>query len=393
MKLLEFIPIESTRLFLQSLILTVLAVLGCTANKISQDSGHDQSLAKSTKTDVSAQGRLLPLGGIVQIGSIPGDRIDTIKVAVGDRVNENDVLVVMRSEKLRKGELETAQIKLREARKAIEAKNEETLLSVSTAKSRHLQAESAHRQALEQLKLVQKQAELSPDSQRSMMKRQLEALVAVRSDPLTHTMVGSLELDARRAEFAKLDTTLESSLLTAKQAVETTKIAVQVAWDSMKTAEKLVALVEATSPIESLEKQIELLGIQLEQSKVVAPSAGKILTVLSEAGELMSGLPILEMADVNRMVCVAEVHESDVASLSVGDVAQITSSGLGRTIQGKVLRIDSMVGIPQMRSSNPLARTDYRAIPVVIEIEPEFTALAAERVQLQVDVRISHESR
>jgi HlyD family secretion protein len=393
MKLLEFIPIQSLRLYLQSLMLTALAVAGCTSNRISQDSGYDPSTAKPTKLDVSAQGRLLPLAGIVQIGSLPGDRIETIKVAVGDRVNENDVLVVMRSEKLRKGELEAAQVKLQEARKAIEAKNEEALLSVSTAKNRHLQAETAHRQALEQLKLVQKQADMSPNSQRSVMKRQLDALVAIRNDPLTRTMVGSLELDARRAEFTKLDTTLESSLLTAKQAVETTKFAVQIAFDSMKTAEKLVALVEATSPIESLEKQIELLGTQFEQSRVVAPSAGKILAVLSEAGELMSGLPILEMADVTRMVCVAEVHESDVASLSVGDVARVSSSGLGGSIQGKVLRIDSMVGVPQMRSPNPLARTDYRAIPVVIEIDPEFTELAAERVQLQVDVRISHESQ
>ncbi len=371
----------------------ICAATGCTPNATARIPGLNASDMKSARATVSAQGRLLPKGGIVQIGAIPGDRIDSIKVAVGDQVQADDVLVVMRSEHLREGELAAAQARLEEAHNAIEAKKEEAALAVNAAKSRHQQAQSAHKQALEQLKLIQAQADASPDSQSSAMKRQLEAMVAIRSHPLTHTMVGALELDARRAEFRKLEATLQSSLLTANQAVETTKLSTQLAMEGIQTAEKSLSLIEASSPIGSLKKQIEVIESQLKQSKITAPFAGTILTSLSEAGELSSGLPILEMADLSQMVCVAEVHEADVGSIKLGDLVQISSAGLDRAIQGKVLRIDSIVGFPQMRSPNPMARTDYRAIPVMVAIDPEFTKLAADRVQLQVDVRIAREAQ
>jgi hypothetical protein len=41
-----------------------------------------------------------------------------------------------------------------------------------------------------------------------------------------------------------------------------------------------------------------------------------------------------------------------------------------------------------MRSANPLARSDFRSIGVWIQIEPEDVAIASERLQLQVEVRI-----
>jgi HlyD family secretion protein len=391
MSLPNFISNRQFRLAALSMISGLCAV-GCTPNSAARLSGLEAA-AQAGQAMISAQGRLLPKGGIVQISAIPGDRIESIEVSVRDDVKAHQVLVKMRSEQLRKGELDAANARLKEARNAINAKKKEAEFAVSTARNRHLQAQSAHQQALEQLKLVQAQADASPESQSSAMKRQLDAMLAIRSNPLTRMMVGSLELDARRAEFKKLEATLQSSLLTANQAVETTKLAVQLAEEGIQTAKESLTLIEASSPIKSLQKQIEVVESQIKQSTITAPFNGTILTSLSEAGELSSGFPILEMADLSQMVCVAEVHEADVGSLKLGNVVQISSAGLKRTIQGKVLRIDSIVGIPQMRSPNPMARTDYRAIPVIVEIDPEFTKLAADRVQLQVDVRIARESQ
>lgn len=89
------------------------------------------------------------------------------------------------------------------------------------------------------------------------------------------------------------------------------------------------------------------------------------------------------------MVCVAEVHESDVASIAIDDLAEIRSSALGRTLKGRVLRIDRVVGAAQMRSPNPMARSDFRSIPVWIVIDSNDVAEAAQRLQLQVDVSIN----
>jgi HlyD family secretion protein len=89
------------------------------------------------------------------------------------------------------------------------------------------------------------------------------------------------------------------------------------------------------------------------------------------------------------MVCVAEVHESDRARLRIGQMASIRSAALSKPLVGKIERIDRLVGSPMMRDPNPLARTDYRAVPVRIRLEQADAAAAAELVQLQVDVEIT----
>jgi hypothetical protein len=85
---------------------------------------------------------------------------------------------------------------------------------------------------------------------------------------------------------------------------------------------------------------------------------------------------------------LAEVHESDVGQVRLGQIAEMKSASLSRTIRGRVRRIDRVVGASQMRSANPLARSDFRSIGVWIQIEPEDVAIASERLQLQVEVRI-----
>jgi len=108
-----------------------------------------------------------------------------------------------------------------------------------------------------------------------------------------------------------------------------------------------------------------------------------------EVGERTAQLPLFELADISEMVCVAEVHESDVAKVALEDVADIRSSALGRTLKGQVVRIDRVVGAAQMRSPNPMARSDFRSVPVWIKIDSNDTELAAQRLQLQVDVSIN----
>ena len=99
-------------------------------------------------------------------------------------------------------------------------------------------------------------------------------------------------------------------------------------------------------------------------------------------------LPLIEMADLTQMSCLAEVHESDVGQVRLGQIAEMKSASLSRTIRGRVRRIDRVVGASQMRSASPLARSDFRSIGVWIQIDPEDVAVASERLQLQVEVRI-----
>jgi len=369
----------------------MLVVFGCTPANSHRDTQKigDQPVLKTL--EVSAQGRLLPASGIVQISTLPGDRIEEVLVQVGQHVTEGQVLARMRSEKLRAAELATAQARLSETRKAAEVKRAESLLNIDTARSRLKQAESQAKQASEQKKLIDAQVGDSPSSQLVSLKKQIDTLVALRKDPLTRPMIGAMELETRQIELSKVDTSLRSSLLTATQATEAAEFVIEVARDALAAAEKSVKLVEESFPTQSLERQIELLELQVAQAPILAPSSGVILSLLSEAGELSSGLPIMELANLEKMVCIAEVHEADVGHLAIGDMATISSSALDHSLQGRIRRIDFLVGMPQMRSPNPMARTDFRAVPMVIELDDDASLVAARRVQLQVDVLIETE--
>ncbi len=330
----------------------------------------------------------MPASGIIQISANPGDRIDEILVQVNQHVAEGQVLARMRSEKLRAVELDAARAKLAETSKAAEVKREETQLNIDTARGRLKQAESQLKQATEQTKLLEMQSENSPTSQVAALQKQIETFTSLRKDPLTRPMVSAMELEARQAELNKAKTSLQSSILGAAQASEAARLAVEIARDGLTAAEKAGTLIEESFPTRSLEKQIELLELQVAQSPITAPSDGMILSLYSEAGELSTGLPAMELANLDKMICIAEVHEADIGQLAIGDVATIHSSALKRSLQGRIRRIDSLVGMPQMRSPNPMARTDFRAVPIVIELDDDNSRIAAQRVQLQVDVSI-----
>ena len=330
---------------------------------------------------VAAQGKLMPASGIISLSAVPGDQIESILVRTGQRVEQGDVLVIMRSNQLRQIELEAAETRLAEARLQLQARRTEASLGRDSAELRLKQARLAADQATKQLEVAR-----GGGSQLDLLRQQIERLRKLRNNPQTRELVGQSDLDAKELELQRATQLYEQSLLTALQAQQTAELAVQLAEQSLQAAEENLAIVSSSASIDSLEKQIELLEAQLELTRISAPSDGTVLTINASVGELAGPTPILELGDLSNMVCVAEVHEADVARVSAGDPAVMTSAALPEELRGEVIEVQSLVGAPQMRLPNPLARTDFRAVPVRIGIAPEQQGIAAALVQLQVDV-------
>jgi HlyD family secretion protein len=116
-----------------------------------------------------------------------------------------------------------------------------------------------------------------------------------------------------------------------------------------------------------------------------------VLRVYTRPGEFISTRPILQMADLTRMVCVAEVYETDVQHVRRGQAVVIRSPSFPQVggrgeLSGKVTRIGRMVSTPELRSLDPLASTARHAVEVRIELDQPGSLRAAEFVNLQVDV-------
>lgn len=339
-------------------------------------------------TEVFAQGKLMPAGGVIQINATPGDRIEEVLVASGQLVQAQTPLAVLASQKLRQHELEIAQRRLQEAQSQSDAKKLDLRLQVQAAQAGLESAQVQLRQAEEQRELAETGA-----VQVDLAREQLRSLQRLTEDPRTRAMVGTVEFNQRKFELAQLEAKQSQAQSAARMAVDAARLGIDLAQRKLESAKEAEKLGDSFSPTGSLSMQIELLQKQIQQSRLLAPRDGTILSVSIEAGEMATQMPLMEMADLSQMSCWAEVHESDVSRLAIGQSATLTSAALPRALKGKVVRIDRMVGSPQMRTPNPMARTDFRAVPIWIDIESDDAPLASQLIQLQVEVKIDTSSQ
>ncbi len=342
---------------------------------------QDKTLSKASQ--VFAQGRLLPAQGMIRISALPGDRIEEIAIKPGQPIRKGATIAKLQSFGLKSLELEAALLKLAEAKALLEVKQKEASLQLDATKLKQQSASIQLKQAL-----AHRQQATEGIAQVDSLSKQIATLERLRNDPLTRAAIGTIELETRRNEMQRAMSVNQQAVLASDQAVELSELQLEQAERMVVSASESLLLVDKGAPIASLEKQIEILKEQVQQSQLLSPIDGFVISVNSEAGERVGQLPIAEIADLSAMVCMAEVHESDVGKLEIGNRVELRSSAIQRTLTGTVMRIDRVVGAIQMRSPNPMARSDFRAVPVWISIDLKDVEIASRRLQLQVDVAI-----
>ncbi len=119
-------------------------------------------------------------------------------------------------------------------------------------------------------------------------------------------------------------------------------------WDQKIGSE--LEFLQAKNGMESLEKSIATASTQLRKSRIYAPSNGVIETVHVKQGEQVSpGLPIASLIDVSNVQIVADVSESYLTSVSVGDELAVSIPALEIETKAWISNIGSIV--------NPANRT------------------------------------
>lgn len=339
---------------------------------------------KTDSSPVVSQGKLQPATGILKLSSIPGEKILKIHVAPGDVVPENAPLATLESSLLKQLELEIAELKLAESKSLHNANLRQAQSAIESAVSKRQTATLQKNQALAAQSALGKQSEILQS-----LKDQLHSLESLQENPRLRGAISSIEIETKRNQLLKAQSDFEQASLNAKQAVESADLALAQSELLTENAQASLEDLHQSTLFATLEKQIQLLQLQVDLAVLRAPTAGTILQVYVSPGERATTAPVFDFANLDEMVCVAEVHEADIAKIQIGHTAQLKSAALSKQLRGKVSRIDRVVGPPQMRSPNPLARSDFRSIPVWISIHPEDAPIAAERINLQVEVAIS----
>lgn len=125
----------------------------------------------------------------------------------------------------------------------------------------------------------------------------------------------------------------------------------------------------------------------LERTYIRSPIAGTVIERYVEEGEgVTPEIPILGVADLDRLWLNVEVDEADIGKVKPGDPVEITSDAYrGAIFKGRVRQVSDYVGVRRIRPSDPAVNLGLKVVQVKIELD-EKTPL---KLGMTVDVKIA----
>ncbi|MCZ8181483.1 MAG: HlyD family efflux transporter periplasmic adaptor subunit [Beijerinckiaceae bacterium] len=140
----------------------------------------------------------------------------------------------------------------------------------------------------------------------------------------------------------------------------------------------------ARAEIDVADASVQQARAALEFAVIRAPVAGRILRRFARSGEQVGQDGLLEMGDTRVMMVRAEVFESDIARLSPGQSATITSRALAEPLIGVIDRIGLTVNRQSIVGEDPAAALDARVIEVMVRLDPASSQRVTGLTGLQV---------
>ncbi len=345
-----------------------------------------QSEPPPRQVRVAALGRLEPAGRVIDVAAAETGRIDRLLVQEGDAVAAGDILAYLDTYDVRRAERDYAASQLAEAQTQRQAETDLGQAQVQEATTRLGQVDEPQAFAIEaQIARVNRiEAELA--TARTDLSRfdQLQRDGAVSQQELDQqqSRVTALEEDLRtaQADRLRLERSRSSDLQNAQAQVQ--------------AAEANLVRSQAQIQVESATRNLALAEARLAQTIVRAPRAGRVLRLLVEPGEAVStasNSPILALGDTSQMYVVAEVYETDVGLVAVGQPATITSrnGAFDQVLTGTVDQIGLQIFKNDVLDDDPAANADARVVEVRVRVDQ--SEVVANLTNLQVDVAIAIE--
>jgi HlyD family secretion protein len=349
-------------------------------------------------TRIEAQGRLEPDTGTRVVGALPGEEIVQLDVHVGQTVRKDDVLAVLESYELRTAERVLAEHQLEKARQQYEAEKR-------LGELREQLADVARQQAQSRAKEIPPEESIRVGRKRlDLAKARLAKLEQLREDPQTRDAIAEAELEQQQLLIQQIEVELEHEEAKRLAAEEAARLARDAADLDVAMAQATQENLEKASPLPVLQQSVELARLAEEASLVRAPCDGTVLEVYSRQGERIANTPILQLGDLRRMVCIAEIHEANLKDLEVETASEsaedgklvpardyrvtLRSAALEQDLAGSIVEVGRLIGAPALRDPNPLAQSDLRTVKVRIALDDASSEAARRFVNLQVNVTI-----
>jgi HlyD family secretion protein len=367
--------------------LVTLAAIALSTNRnqwgaplaVSAQTPAPQGDAVMAGLQVAALGRVEPQSGIINLGSsAQSDRLESLFVERGDLVKKDQVLGYLGAYAEEVAQRDVLLAQLQEAHQRFKAATEMDAAHIKAAEIHQTQVEEVVPFEIEaqEATVVSLEAKLANDKDILATDEQMsaEGLTSrrLRDNQKSLVLQGDANLKSARDHLAMLKRQYELDKVDAATQVTLARATLERA--------------QADIPIASLEKQIALADARARQLTLYAPVDGRILNIIVKPGEQAGAGPILTMGDTAKMRVVAEIYETDISRVHLGQVATITSRALPGRMTGTVVRIGNMIFKNDVLNVDPAARADARVVEVWLELDDG--APAEQLTNLTVDVVI-----
>lgn len=335
---------------------------------------------------VAALGRLEPQGEVIRLSaptSTGSNRVTQLLIKEGDKVRKNQTVAIMET-------YNRSQAALNKAKVGVEVAKAELARVKAGAKSGDIQAQ---KEAISRLK-----AEL--EGQIATQKASIARIKAeVRNAEVENRRyqglfkagaVAASQADTQRLRLETAQQQLQEAKETLNRTIETTQIQLGQAKATLNSVKEVrpVDVRVAEAQLASAIATVKQAKADYELTSIRSPIAAQVLDINVRAGEVVGTKGIADIGKTDQMYVVAEVYETDIEKVRIGQPAIITSTAFNRKLQGTVSQVGLQVDKQDIFDINPTADTDNKVIDVKIRLKPEDSKQVTNLTNLQVQVLI-----
>jgi HlyD family secretion protein len=371
----------------------VLILGGATIYRLSQASVSETEVPPPVMPEiktVTALGRLEPSGEIIEISASSGsqgNRIEELSVKQGDQIKQGDVIAVVDSRDRLQAALNQAQEQVRVAQAnlaLVKAGAKTGEIQAQQAAIARIQIERDNNIAAQTAMVARMQAELNNaqvEYQRYQNLYQDGAISASEKDGKYLTLeTAKKQLAEAQANLNRIESGQQEQIAEAKatldQIAEVRPVDIAVAEAEVREAQAAVQTAQA----------------ELDRAYITSPQTGTVIKIMTRPGEVVaSDEGIVRIGQTSQMYAVAEVYQSDIGKVKLGQKVGVTSSALAKKLTGTVDSIGLEVERQEVVNTDPTANIDAKVVEVKVKLDPESSKQVAGLTNLLVDVRIDLE--
>ncbi|MDJ0688359.1 MAG: ABC exporter membrane fusion protein [Xenococcaceae cyanobacterium MO_188.B32] len=353
----------------------------------SQPEPVPQTVIPEIKT-VTALGRLEPSGEIIQVSvssAAEGNRIEELLVTEGEEIAKGQIIAILDSR-------DRAEAALRQAEARVTVAQANLARVKAGAKTGEIEAQKAA--------IARIEAERSNDieAQTAMVSRMEAELRNAQVEYQRYQQLydrGAISTSQRDAKKLTLETAQEQ-LAEAKAKLNRIRTAQQKQIAEAKATLNKIAEVRpvdvavAAAEVKEAQAAVATAKADLDRTYIKSPQAGTVTKILTRPGEVVSGNEgIARIGQINQMYAVAEVYESDISKVKLGQKADITSSAISGKLTGTVEHIGLEIQRQEVVNTDPTANIDAKVVEVKVKLDEESTKRVAGLTNLLVSVKIN----